>query len=179
MNNEQRLVAGCKRGESWAQKELYELYAAPMMSLCIRYTADYDEAKDVVQDGFIKIFTKINQFQSKGSLSGWIRQIFVNTALEYLLKRDLGTTSFLIEDIPEAGQPFDNQHIEQISENDLMECIAELPPSIRTVFNMYAIEGFSHAEIAEKLEIQENSSRAQYAKARKLLQKSVLNLMKK
>ena len=78
MNYEQRLIAGCKRGESWAQKELYEKYAAAMMSLCIRYTADREQAKDVVQDGFIKIFTKISQFQSKGSLSGWIRQIFVN-----------------------------------------------------------------------------------------------------
>ncbi|NLO70533.1 MAG: sigma-70 family RNA polymerase sigma factor [Porphyromonadaceae bacterium] len=150
-----------------------------MMSLCIRYTADREQAKDVVQDGFIKIFTKISQFQSKGSLSGWIRQIFVNTALEHLSKKDLNSSSFLLENISESDEYFDNQYFESISEDDLLECISELPIRIRTVFNMYAIEGFSHAEIADKLGIKEGSSRVHFSKARKLLQESVLNLLRK
>lgn len=179
MDNEQRLIAGCKRGETWARKEVYERYSSAMLSLCVRYVADYELAKDVVQDGFIKLFTKIQQFEGRGSFGGWIRQIFVNTALEQISRNDLFDSNVSMERFPENPDEFDLHLMEHVSADDLLECIKELPGRSRIIFNMYAIEGYSHAEIAEKLGIQENSSRAQFSRARKFLQESVLNLMKK
>lgn len=179
MDNEQRLIAGCKRGETWARKEVYEKYSSAMLSLCVRYVADYELAKDVVQDGFIKLFTKIQQFEGRGSFGGWIRQIFVNTALEQISSNDLFDSNVSMERFPENPDEFDLHLMEHVSADDLLECIKELPGRSRIIFNMYAIEGYSHAEIAEKLGIQENSSRAQFSRARKFLQESVLNLMKK
>lgn len=179
MDNEQRLIAGCKRGESWAQKEVYERYASAMLSLCVRYVADYELAKDVVQDGFIKLFTKIEQYEGRGSFGGWIRQIFVNTALEQIANNKLFDSNASIERFPDNPDDFDMHLVEQISADDLLECIKELPNRSRVIFNMYAIEGYTHAEIAKSLGIQENSSRAQFSRARKFLQDSVLNLMKK
>lgn len=179
MDNEQRLIAGCKRGESWALKEIYNQYSGAMMSLCMRYIADTDLAKDAVQDGFIKLFTRIDQYEERGSFGGWIRRIFVNTALEYLSKRDLYNDNIRIEDYTGEQINFDNDTLETISADDLLECITELPDKHRTVFNLYAIEGFSHVEIAQKLGITQSLSRTLFVRARKLLQTSVLNLMKK
>lgn len=179
MNNEQRLIAGCKRGETWARNEVYEKYSSAMLSLCVRYLADYELAKDVVQDGFIKLFTKIEQFEGRGHFGGWIRQIFVNTALEELSKNELFNSNISMERFPDNPDDFDLQIMEQVSADDLLECIKELPNRSRIIFNMYAIEGYTHAEIAESLGIQENSSRAQFSRARKFLQDSVLKLMKK
>lgn len=179
MDYEQRLIAGCKRGESWARKEVYEKYSSAMMALCVRYVADYEQAKDVVQDGFVKLFTKIDQFEGRGAFGGWIRKIFVNTALEYLSQNALFNTNVPMENVSDSWEKFDNQLIEQISADDLLECIEELPERCRLVFNLFAIEGFSHAEISERLGIRENSSRAMFSRARKLLQDNVLNLMKK
>lgn len=180
MDNEQRLIAGCKRGESWALKELYETYSGAMMSLCMRYTADADLAKDAVQDGFIKIFTHIAQYEGRGAFGGWIRRIFANTALEYVSKKELlHASNVRMEDYAESEETFDNSLLDDISIDDLFECITELPDKHRAVFNMYAIEGFSHIEIARKLHITESFSRTLFVRARKLLQTRVLNLMKK
>ena len=179
MDNEQRLIAGCKRGETWARKEVYEKYSSAMLSLCFRYVADYELAKDVVQDGFIKLFTKIQQFEGRGSFGGWIRQIFVNTALEQISSNDLFDSNVSMERFSDNPDEFDLHLMERVSVDDLLEFIKELPSRSRIIFNMYAIEGYSHAEIAERLGIQENSSRAQFSRARKFLQESVLNLMKK
>ncbi len=179
MDYEQRLIAGCKRGESWARKEVYEKYSSAMMSLCVRYVADYEQAKDVVQDGFVKLFTKIDQFEGRGAFGAWIRQIFVNTALEYISKNELFNSNVRMENLSDSWEEFDNQLIEQISADDLIECISELPERCRVVFNLFAIEGFTHAEIGIRLGIRENSSRAMFSRARKLLQENILNLMKK
>ncbi|MFV0390760.1 MAG: RNA polymerase sigma factor [Paludibacteraceae bacterium] len=179
VDNEQRLIAGCKRGESWARKEVYEKYSTAMMSLCVRYTADYEQAKDVVQDGFVKLFTKIHQFEGRGSFGGWIRQIFVNTSLEHISKNKIFKTNVQVDYLSEYAEEFDYRAFEVVSADDLMECISELPFRSRTVFNMYAIEGFSHAEIAERLGITEATSRTHFSRARKSLQESVLKLMKK
>ena len=177
--NEQLLVAGCKRGESWARRELYEKYAPAMLSVCVRYVEDRESAKDVLQDGFIKIFTHIRQFDARGKLGGWIRQIIVNTALEYLQKNEMLKMNVRMDEFSETLDEFDHRVLENVSADDLIECIAELPCRCRTVFNLHAIEGFSHAEIAQKLGIQENSSRSNFARARKSLQQMVLDLMKK
>ena len=178
-DNEQLLIAGCKRGESNARRELYEKYAPAMLSLCVRYVKDRESAKDVLQDGFVKIFTHIEQYEARGTFSGWIRQIFVNTALEYLKKNEMLRMNVHMDDFSEVIEEFDHQVLKKISADDLIECISGLPDRSRTVFNLYAIEGYSHAEIAEKMGIQENSSRSQFARARKTLQQMVLDLMKK
>lgn len=180
MDNEQRLIAGCKRGEIWAQKEVYEKYSPAMLSLCIRYVSDYESAKDVLQDGFVKLFTKIEQYEGRGSFGGWIRKIFVNTALEQLSNDKKLDSHINVERFPDNPEDLDLYQVElQVSAEDLLECIKELPSRSRVIFNMYAIEGYTHAEIAQKLGIKENSSRTQFARARKVLQESVLKLMKK
>lgn len=177
--NEQRLIAGCKRGESWARRELYEMFAPSMLSLCVRYVRDRESAKDVLQDGFVKVYTHIDQYEEKGALGGWIRQIIVNTALEFLQKNEKLKKNVRIDDFSETLGDFDNCILEKLSADDLIECISCLPGHSRMIFNLYAIEGFSHAEIAEKLGIQENTSRSQLARARKSLQQIVLDLMKR
>ena len=176
--DEQRLIAGCKRGEQWARRDVYEKYAPAMFSLCVRYVGDTEAAKDVLQDGFVKIFTKADQFAEKGNFGGWIRSVFINTSLEYLRRRNYQKEDIKVDDLENEQESISNLP-ENISADDLMECIAELPEKYRTVFNLYAIEGYSHNEIAMMTGIQESSSRSQFLRARQLLQKKVLELMKK
>ncbi len=174
--NEQELINACQNGKSWAQKEIYELYASTMMSVCVRYLTDFETARDILHDGFIKVFTKIETYSGTGSFEGWMRRIFVTTALEYLRRNDALKQSLAIEEHENAIQDVDVSSIEKISADDLMACIAKLPNGFRTVFNLYAIEGYSHAEIAKALNISENTSRSQFMRARKILQKNVQSL---
>jgi RNA polymerase sigma-70 factor (ECF subfamily) len=173
IRNEQELIAACQDGKSWAQREIYEQHAPTMMSVCFRYVNDRETARDLLQDGFIKVFTKIDTYSGLGSFAGWMRRIFVTTALEYLRQNDalkqsesFDGKSYLIEDTEVSA-------LENISANDLLQCISELPDGYRTIFNLYAIEGYSHAEIAEMLNISEVTSRSQFMRARKQLQKAV------
>ncbi|MDR1582584.1 MAG: sigma-70 family RNA polymerase sigma factor [Prevotellaceae bacterium] len=175
---DEQLIKECIKKDIRAQKQLYERYAALMMSVCIRYVKDQDIAQNLLQDGFIKLFDKLHTYSGSGSFVGWMRKIFVNTALEHLRRNDVFKYStdvnaaFNIESENESP-------IDKISADELMKCITELPLGFRTVFNMFAIEGYSHAEIAEQLGIQEGTSRSQYARARTLLQQKVLKLIKK
>jgi len=173
---EQLLIAGCKRGESWARKKLYELYAPVMMSVCMRYVHDRDTAQDILQEGFIKVYTKFDMFSEKGSLGGWMRRVFVTTALEYLRHNDALKLSVSIDDYNDTLDNYDISALEQISADELMACIGRLPDGYRTIFNLFAIEGYSHSEIAKILNIQESTSRSQFLRGRKLLQKIVLSL---
>lgn len=175
--DEKQLIAGCKRGESWARKQLYELYAPMMMSVCMRYVSDRETARDLLQDGFIKVYTKIHTYSETGSLGGWIRKVFVTTALAHLRQNDALRFSANIDDYNEITESYDVSALQQISADELMKCIAELPEGFRTVFNLFAIEGYNHSEIAEILNIKESTSRSQYTRARKVLQKSVQSLM--
>ncbi len=174
LTDEERLIAACKNGKPWAQKRVYELYAPAMMSVCVRYVNDRETARDLLQDGFIKIFTKIDTFAGVGSFAGWIRQIFVTTALEFLRHNDALKQSTSIDEMGDRVIDVDLSVLDKISADDLMACIAKLPAGYRTVFNLYAVEGYSHAEIAEMLEITESTSRSQFMRARKILQKNVL-----
>ena len=170
MTEEQELIAGCKRKEMWARKELYERYAGAMLSLCARYTGDRDRARDVLQDGFFKILTKIDDYRGTGSFEGWIRRIFVTTALEALQKKRFVP---MTDEYEEKIEDKSISVFEKLSLDDLHRCIAALPTGFRTVFNLYAVEGYSHAEIAKMLNIQEVTSRSQYMRARQILQKNV------
>ncbi len=171
---EQSLIDACIKGDSRAQKKLYEKYAPAMMGVCLRYTGDRETARDLMQDGFVTLFTKIDTYTGKGSFPGWIRKIFVNTALEYLRNNRNMLTSGV--DIEEALSILDNDVsiIEALSANELLACVMKLPEDYRTVFNLYAIEGYIHAEIAQMLDIREATARSKYLRARQLLQKMLV-----
>ncbi|MDR0384491.1 MAG: sigma-70 family RNA polymerase sigma factor [Prevotellaceae bacterium] len=172
---DEQLIKECIKKDIRAQKQLYERYAPLMMSVCMRYVKDRDLAHDLLQDGFIKLFDKIHTYSGSGSFVGWMRKIFVNTALEYLRRNDVLRYSVDV-DAAFNIENSDESPVDKISADELMACIGELPPGFRTVFNMFAVEGYSHAEIAEQLGIQEGTSRSQYARARALLQQKILRL---
>ncbi len=174
---EELLIAGCKRGESWARKKIYELHAPVMMGVCMRYVNNRETAKDLLQDGFIKVFTKIHTYSGIGSLGGWIRRIFVTTALEHIRQNNALKLSVSIDDYDDTTENIDISVLDELSAKELMACIAKLPDGFRTVFNLFAIEGYSHIEIAEMLHIKESTSRSQFIRARKVLQKSVESLI--
>lgn len=176
ITDEKRLIAGCKNAEPWAQKQVYELYASAMLSVCVRYVTDREVARDLLQDGFIKVFTKAETFSETGSFAGWIRRIFVTTALEYLRQKDALRQSSSIDDFENHFENEDVTILDKISADDLLECVTKLSDGYRTVFNLYAIEGYNHAEIANLLNISENTSRSQFMRARMILQKNVLSL---
>ena len=171
-SEEQLLVAGCKKNESWARKKLYELYAPAMLGVCVRYTNDSEKAKDILHEGFIKIFTKVNMYSGDGSFSGWMRRIFVTTALEFL-KNDKSWRYVDVVEQEEKIENFENSAVDQLSVEEILKCISELPKGYQLVFNLFAIEGYTHAEIAEMLNIKEGTSRSQFAHAKQLLQNKI------
>ena len=175
--DEQMIIDACVRGESWARKRVYEIYAPTMMSLCLRYVGDYETARDLLQDGFIKVFTKIDTYSQKGVFAGWIHRIFVTTSLEYLRKTDALRSAVDIADYSEQLKDVDASVLDRLSADDLMDCVKRLPPGYRTVFNMFAVEGYSHSEIAEALGISIATSKTQFLRARAALQKSVKQLL--
>ena len=162
-----------EKGETWAQKQVYELYASAMFSVCVRYVTDRETARDLLQDGFIKIFTKADSYSGTGSFAGWIRRIFVTTALEYLRQNKALLESASLDEFSNSIEVEDISILDKISADDLMTCVSNLSSGYRTVFNLYALEGYSHAEIAEILNISENTSRSQFMRARKILQNKV------
>ena len=177
-HDEQRLITGCKKGETWAQKQVYDLYASAMFSVCVRYVSDRETARDLLQDGFIKIFTKADSYSGTGSFAGWIRRIFVTTALEYLRQNKAFLESASLDELSYLIEDEDVSILDKISADDLMTCVSNLPNGYRTVFNLYALEGYSHAEIANLLNISENTSRSQFMRARKILQEKVREMCK-
>jgi RNA polymerase sigma factor (sigma-70 family) len=171
---EEELLKGCLEERQDCQRELYKRFAGKMMVVCIRYTKDKLEAEDMLQDGFIKVFDNVGKFKQEGSLEGWVRRIMVNTALN-----KIRANKMKFEDISETVSHLadgDTNVIDKLSEEAILEIISHLPNGYKYVFNMFAIEGFSHKEIAEKLGIEEASSRSQYAKARKYLQNQIIQL---
>lgn len=166
--DENELVRACKREDGRAQKAVYERYSPLMLSLCARYVRSLDEAKDVLQDGFVKVFTRIGDYEGKGSFEGWMRRIFVNTALESLRKKNV--LSFA-EDATELEiqDTFEVNAISKISADEIHRLICSLPVGYRTVFNLYAIEGYSHDEVAEMMNISSVTSRSQFSRARTIL----------
>ncbi len=175
--DEQQLIAGCKKGNRLAQRELYDKYAPRMLAVCMRYVNDRETARDLLQEGFIKVFTCIDSYSGLGSFEGWIRKVFVNGALEYLRKTDVLREATDLDNAPELVQP-EASVLSNISAAELMKMIQQLPAGFRAVFNLFAIEGYSHREISEMLKITESTSRSQYTRARQLLQKQIMNLEK-
>lgn len=166
------LIKACRKQNSKAQRVLYDKYASLMLGLCRRYIKDELEAEDVMIKGFMKIFTKIDLFEGKGSFEGWMKRIMINEALGYIRKNK---AMYLEMDIEAAEREPDFDKISsELEAKDLLKMINELPSGYRTIFNLYAIEGYSHKEISELLGINENTSKSQLSRARMHLQKKLL-----
>ena len=171
-NLDQQLIESCIKGDRASQKVVYDRLASRMLPLCMRYVGDREQAMDILQDGFVTLFTQLKQYKGDGSFEGWARKIFVNTALMSLRKKDalkmseeLDAVRGMRTDTPTQGQ--------NIGYKDLMKLVTELPDGYRTIFNMYAIEGYSHKEIGEMLGITETTSRTQLSRARIWLQNKI------
>jgi RNA polymerase sigma-70 factor (ECF subfamily) len=174
---EQKLIAGCIRQERSAQRQLYERYSSRMFAVCLRYAKDRDSALDILQDGFIAVFSKLESYKNEGSFEGWMRKIFVNTALMSLRKHDLLKNAEDI-DAPGSDIPVDANILERMDGHRLMKLISQMPVGFRTVFNLSVIDGFSHQEIAQKLNISEGASRSQLSRARVWLQERIKKMEK-
>ena len=167
--DEQELINGCIRRERAAQKRLYDTFSSKMYALCCRYVKDTMEAEDVLVTAFTKILDKIDQYKSEGSFEGWIRRIVVNESLTYLRRN---RNMYLELELEAADYEPDYRTIgDHLEAEDLLKMIGELPSGYRIVFNLYAIDGYSHKEIAEQLGISENTSKSQLSRARSYLQK--------
>lgn len=171
--NEQQLIASCKRGDRIGQKELYNRFARKMMGVCYRYVNDMETASDLLQDGFVKVFQSLDSYSGTGSFEGWVRKIFVNCALEFLRKTDVLRNAADLDDRLELAHSDNSSVISSMTAKELMDLVHELPPGFRTVFNLFAIEGYSHKEIGDMLNITESTSRSQFTRARQLLQKKI------
>lgn len=167
---DEQLVEGCVKKQALAQKALYDKYSRRMLGVCLRYASSTDEAQDILQDGFIKVFDKIEAFNAKGSLEGWIRRIMVNTALDNFRKNKKHMNQTDVDDVKYLLKA-DNFVIESLEAKALLKIIQTLPTGFRTVFNLYAIEGYSHKEIGVMLDVSEGTSKSQYSRARAYIQK--------
>ena len=173
--NVQELISRSKENDRKAQQGLFDFLAPKMFAVCLRYVGDRDTAQDILQDGFITLFAKLDTYGGEGSFEGWARKIFVNTALMYLRKTDALKLSTDIEEARRLSSD-DPSALQKIGYQELLRLIAELPPGFRTVFNMYVVEGYSHKEIGEALGISEVTSRSQLQRARKMLQDKIKEL---
>ena len=164
-----KLIESCIKGDRAAQKVIYDRLAPRMFPVCIRYVGDRELAQDILQDGFVTLFTRLDTYKGEGSFEGWARKIFVTTALMELRKKDALKMSEDLETVKGMKTETTTQ-LQNIGYKDLMKVITQLPTGFRTVFNMYAIEGYSHKEIGEILGISETTSRTQLSRARTWLQ---------
>jgi RNA polymerase sigma-70 factor (ECF subfamily) len=173
---ETELIEGCRRNDRTAQKALYEHMAGKMFAICCRYVKDRMEAEDVLVTSFTKVFDRIEQFKAEGSFEGWVRRIVVNESLTYLRKNK---SMYLETDLEAADREPDLGALDlQLEAEDLLKLVAELPAGYKIVFNLYAIDGYSHREIAGQLGISENTSKSQLSRARTYLQNRLLELEK-
>ena len=178
MLDEKKIIEGCCRRERKAQKALYERYASVLLGVCIRYSGRRDEAEDILQDGLIKVYFNIRDFAGKGSFINWMKKIMVNTAITHYHRNLKHHYHQDIEDIRETdieGMVLDTA---DFTREELFNVIKNLPRGYRMVFNLYAVEGYKHKEIAELLEIDVNTSKSQYSRAKSLIRKRLGSLKK-
>jgi len=165
------LIKACLKHDVQAQRRLYELFAAQMLPVCFRYAGSKPEAEDILQEGFIKVFQHLPRYKDTGPLEAWIRRIMVNTAIDYLRRNKRRQQELELNET--ILDPKWEDVLDQMEATFLMELIQELPDGYRMVFNLYALEGYSHQEIAKQLGISEGTSRSQYTRARKHLQRLI------
>lgn len=166
---EEAILQGCLENDTVAQRELYNRYSPKMLSVCYRFAHNREDAEDMLQEGFIKVFSQIHTFQNKGAFEGWIRRIIVHTCINHLKKNKKFNES--VDIIHATGVQVREESVPSIVQaKQVVECIRLLPIGYRTVLNLYAIEGYSHKEIAEMLDIEESTSRSQYTRAKQMLE---------
>ncbi len=173
MQDINKIIKLCKKKNKKAQRKLYEIYSPILFGICLRYGTDSDDAEDILQKAFIKILTKINQYQEKGSFEGWMKKIVVNTAISHYHKNKRHRQNYDITEINNVPESFTTQNSYGESEftlDELLQTIQSLSRGYRTVFNLYAIEGYKHKEIAEMLGINISTSKSQYLRAKQTLQ---------
>ena len=171
------LIEGCIRGDRKMQRELYDRFAPKMYGVCLRYAGNAEEAEDILQEGFIKVFNKIGSFRSEGSFEGWIRRIFVNTAIEHYRKKIYLQPITDYEESTVEGKYL--SVLDNLAEKDIIQLVQQLSPGYRTVFNMYVVEGYTHRQIAEILGISEGTSKSQLSRAKLILQDLVREFIEK
>ena len=177
---QEELIDGCVNGDRKYQQIVFKMYYGKMMGVCMRYAKDQDTAQDIVQDGFIKVFEKVNKFNKEGSFEGWIRRIMVNTAIDFFRKKK--KDFILLEDDSRIKQEDDVDIFNEdsgafygIKPAMVMEAMAKLSPAYKTVFNLYVVENYTHAEIAEMLGVSVGTSKSNLSKAKLNLKKILLN----
>ncbi len=172
------IIDGCLAGERRSQQQVYELFYGKMMAVCLRYTKNHDQAKDILQDGFIKVFRSMEHFNREGSFEGWIRRIMVNTAIDHfrrarhsylLLGEDRSMEEF--EDLPDEEEDAGQNDLPDLKPADVINAMQKLTPAYRTVFNLYVFEGMTHKEIADTLSINIGTSKSNLAKAKSNLKR--------
>jgi RNA polymerase sigma factor (sigma-70 family) len=169
---ESDLIKGCIAGDRRMQEELYRRFAPKMYAVCLRYANNADDAQDLLQEGFIKVYRNLHRFRAEGSFEGWIRRVFVNTSIEHFRKKS--TRLSMVTDKEENTiEDADITALHKLAEKDIINIIQELSPGYRTVFNLYVVEGYSHKEIGDLLGISEGTSKSQLARAKGVLQKKI------
>jgi RNA polymerase sigma factor (sigma-70 family) len=173
--DEQELILGCIAARPKAQKALFDIYAPKLYVVCLRYLKDQMRAQDVLQDTYVKIFANIGNYKSEGAFEGWLKRIAVNTCLDQLRKDKKLLTDVSIDDVSHKLST-DSFSVEKLMADDLLKLVQALPDGYRTVFNLFAIEGYSHQEIAQQLGISESTSKTQYLRARAYLKDRIENI---
>ncbi|MEO6220293.1 MAG: sigma-70 family RNA polymerase sigma factor [Ginsengibacter sp.] len=169
--SETDLIQGCINGNRQMQEHLYQKYSSKMYGVCLRYSGNMEDANDLLQEGFIKVFKNLNKFRGEGSFEGWIRRIFVNTSIEHFRKK---IKLYNVTEVHEnTNQDYDLTILDTLAEKDIIILVNELSPGYKAVFNMHVIEGYSHKEIADVLGITEGTSKSQLARAKGVLKKSL------
>ena len=187
MTDLKEIIAGIKKRKRSSQKELFHRYAPLMRAICVRYTGCYDDAEDLVQEGFIKVFTKIDQYKEKGSFEGWMKRVFINTAINYIKREkdiifhyDLNDTNMGNNQSLNNNEEYYNKEANikeyDFTEEEILSIINKLPDGYKFVFNLYAIEQLKHKEIAVLLNISPSTSKSQLNRARKSIQNSLFEL---
>lgn len=168
---ESELLQYCIKGSRVHQEIFYKKYASKMFGICLGYANDRDQAKDILQDGFIKIFASVKNYNNNGSLEGWVRRIIVNTAIDYYRKSVKELNNVDIEEAENIDG--ETSILENIYEKELLSLIQKLPEGSRIIFNLFVIEGYSHLEISELLNISQGTSKSQFSRARLLLKEMI------
>lgn len=168
MDEDKAIIDGCRNGDRSMQKKLYDRYASKMLVVCLRYSKNQSDAEDILQEAFIRVYNNIHQYRNDGVLEAWIRRIVVNTAINYHRKNNYLYPHMDIEDIKEVSTK--DLNISNLHFQELLGLIQSLPKGCQAIFNLYAIEGYKHHEIAAMLNINEGTSKSQYARAKAILQ---------
>lgn len=173
MLSEEKLIKLCLAGDAKAQRELYQRFAPKMWAVCLRFAKDRMSAEDILQEGFVRVFGKLDQYTFEGSFEGWIRRIMTNTAINYYRKNLMNVNRELVFDDVFSKEGIREDAIDRLSAQELIEMVQELPEGYRIIFNLYAIEGYTHKEIGDMLGLSESTSKSQFMRARVSLQEKI------